>query len=70
MAPTADLLSADRAWVRSMYDALQPFAAGIGTYVNFLNDADEDRLRASYGPANTSGCPGSRPSTTPTTSST
>jgi FAD/FMN-containing dehydrogenase len=34
-----------------MYDALQPFASGIGTYVNFLNDADEDRIRASYGPA-------------------
>ena len=51
IAPTADLLSTDRAWVRTMYDALQPFASGIGTYVNFLNDADEDRIRASYGPA-------------------
>ncbi|HLM95434.1 MAG TPA: FAD-binding oxidoreductase [Acidimicrobiales bacterium] len=51
IAPTQDLLDADRAWVRSMYDALQPFAVGIGTYVNFLSDADEDRIRASYGPA-------------------
>jgi FAD/FMN-containing dehydrogenase len=51
VAPTADLLSTDRAWVRTMYDALQPFASGIGTYINFLNNADEDRIRASYGPA-------------------
>ena len=50
-APTPDLLAADRAWVRSMYDALQPFATGIGTYVNFLSDPDQDRIRASYGPA-------------------
>ncbi|HMD46784.1 MAG TPA: FAD-binding oxidoreductase [Acidimicrobiales bacterium] len=50
-APTPEVLEADRAWVRSMYDALRPYAPGIGTYVNFLNDPDEDRLRASYGPA-------------------
>ncbi len=51
IAPTPDLLEADRSWVRSMCEALQPYAAGTGTYVNFLNDPDEDRIRASYGPA-------------------
>jgi len=48
IAPAPDLLEADRNWVRSMYDALQPFAAG-GTYVNFMSDPDEERVRASYG---------------------
>jgi hypothetical protein len=50
IAPEPALLDADRAWVRAFWDALRPFASGSGTYVNFLNDADEDRLRASYGP--------------------
>jgi len=50
IAPTPDLLEADRTWVRSMFDALQPFAAGVGTYVNFMSDPDEERVRASYGP--------------------
>ena len=50
VAPTPDLLAADREWVRTLYDALRPFAAGDGTYVNFLADADdEDKVRASYG---------------------
>jgi hypothetical protein len=49
VAPTPDVLAADRAWVRSLADALQPFATS-GTYVNFLNDPDEDKVRAAYGP--------------------
>jgi FAD/FMN-containing dehydrogenase len=50
-APDPDLLATDRAWVRSFWDALQPYATGTGGYVNFLNDADDDRVRASYGAA-------------------
>ncbi len=49
IAPTPDLLAIDRPWVREFWDALQPHAAGVGGYVNFLNDPDEERLRASYG---------------------
>ncbi|CAM4007243.1 FAD-binding oxidoreductase [Smaragdicoccus niigatensis] len=41
----------DREWVRTMWAALQPYASNAGGYVNFLNDADEARVRASYGPA-------------------
>jgi len=44
-----ELLAADREWVRSFWSALQPYAAGTGSYVNFIADADEDRVRASYG---------------------
>jgi len=47
-----DEFVADRAWARSVWDALRPLAANSGGYINFLSDpvADE-RVRASYGPA-------------------
>jgi FAD/FMN-containing dehydrogenase len=32
------------------WDALRPYAAGAGSYVNFMAEYDEDRVRASYGP--------------------
>jgi FAD/FMN-containing dehydrogenase len=51
IAPTPDLLEADRAWVRAFWDALRPFASGSGSYVNFMAEYDEDRVRAAYGPA-------------------
>ena len=38
------------AWVRRTSEALQPFA-GSGSYLNFLTDVGEDRVRAVYGPA-------------------
>jgi hypothetical protein len=43
-------LAADRDWVRSIWSALRPFAPHIGSYVNFMTDYDQDRVRASYGP--------------------
>jgi FAD/FMN-containing dehydrogenase len=51
-APDPDLLATDRAWVRSFWEALQPYASGTGSYVNFIADTgDEARVRASYGAA-------------------
>jgi FAD/FMN-containing dehydrogenase len=44
-------MAADREWVRALWEALRPFAAGSGSYVNFMTDYDEDRVRAAYGPA-------------------
>jgi FAD/FMN-containing dehydrogenase len=44
-----DLLAADRAWVRGFWEALLPEAGGSGGYVNFMVEADNDRLRATYG---------------------
>jgi FAD/FMN-containing dehydrogenase len=29
---------------------MRPHAAGAGSYVNFMSDADEDRVKAAYGP--------------------
>ncbi|MEV5838277.1 FAD-binding oxidoreductase [Nocardia sp. NPDC052112] len=49
-APDAEVLAADTAWVRSTWEALRPFAANPGGYVNFMTDGGEDRVRASYGP--------------------
>ena len=50
LCPVPELLEAERAWVRSVWDALRPHSIDIGSYVNALTDVDEDRLRASYGP--------------------
>jgi hypothetical protein len=48
----AEVFAADRAWARSMWDALRPLAANAGSYVNFMSELDDDeRVRASYGPA-------------------
>jgi FAD/FMN-containing dehydrogenase len=49
-APTPELYEADRTWVRTFWSALVPHAVGIGSYVNFLTDPDDDRVRAAYGP--------------------
>jgi FAD/FMN-containing dehydrogenase len=47
----AELLAADRAWVRSFWEALRPHATGSGSYVNFMSEYEEDRVRAAYGAA-------------------
>jgi FAD/FMN-containing dehydrogenase len=48
---TLDELPAEREWVRSFWQALQPHTRGIGSYVNAMVELEEDRIRASYGPA-------------------
>jgi len=50
-APTQALYEADRAWVRNFWDAMRPHATGSGGYVNFMVEADADRVKASYGEA-------------------
>ena len=50
VAPSPDLLATDRTWVAGLYDAIAPYA-NAGTYVNFLNDRDDARVRSAYGPA-------------------
>lgn len=48
-APNRELYEADRSWARDFWDAMRPHATGSGGYVNFMVEADEDRVRASYG---------------------
>ncbi|MBV9649555.1 MAG: BBE domain-containing protein [Pseudonocardiales bacterium] len=51
LATTPEQLDTERAWVRSLWEALMPYASGIGAYVNTLAQFEDDRARASYGPA-------------------
>jgi FAD/FMN-containing dehydrogenase len=51
ICPVPELLTADREWVRAFWEAMRPYASGAGSYVNFMTDIEEDRVRASYGPA-------------------
>lgn len=48
--PAPELFAQERAWVRSFWEALRPHARNAGSYVNFMAEVEEDRVRASYGP--------------------
>lgn len=50
VCPTADLLQQERAWVRSFWNALVPYAPQYGTYVNAITDGTADRVKLAYGP--------------------
>lgn len=51
IGPDADTMAADREWVQELWTALLPHAGGPGSYVNFMTDYEQDRVRAAYGPA-------------------
>jgi len=51
IAEDAGMLAVDRDWVQRFWTALQPYARGVGSYVNFIADDDEARVRSSYGEA-------------------
>lgn len=44
-----ELYEADREWVRAFWADLVPHAVGVGSYVNFLTDQEDDRVRSAYG---------------------
>jgi hypothetical protein len=44
-----EVLARDRAWVRDFWSALRPHANSSASYINFIADHDEKRVRASYG---------------------
>ena len=48
--PSPDEYEAERAWSRNYWTALVPHADGIGSYVNFMTDYEDDRIRSAYGP--------------------
>jgi hypothetical protein len=48
-AAVRELYEPDRAWVRSFWDALRPHAKTSASYINFLVEEDEERVKASYG---------------------
>jgi hypothetical protein len=51
VCPAPELLAGERAWVRSFWEALRPHSIGAGSYVNAMSEFEDDRVRASYGPA-------------------
>ncbi|MEV6606372.1 FAD-binding oxidoreductase [Kutzneria sp. NPDC051319] len=51
ICPVPELLPLDRAWVRSTWERLLPYASNTGGYVNFMADYEQDRVRVTYGPA-------------------
>jgi FAD/FMN-containing dehydrogenase len=50
IAATPEDQERDRQWVRDFWSALVPHARGVGSYVNFMSEHDEDRVKAAYGP--------------------
>ncbi|HEX3235226.1 MAG TPA: FAD-binding oxidoreductase [Gemmatimonadales bacterium] len=46
--PVPELHDAAVSWVRRLYDTLRPYASGA--YINVLNEDEEDRVMAAYGP--------------------
>jgi hypothetical protein len=49
ICPTPELLEADTAWVRAFWEDLRPHAVGVGSYINFMAEAEDNRIRAAYG---------------------
>lgn len=50
ICPSQEMITGERTWVRSMWEALKPYMLGTGTYVNALEAQEESRIRDTYGP--------------------
>lgn len=49
-AMSADDYEAERSWSRAYWADLVQHAIGVGSYVNFMTDYEQDRVRSAYGP--------------------
>jgi FAD/FMN-containing dehydrogenase len=49
LATDPEVLARDRTWARDFWAALRPHANNSGSYINFLADEDQERVRTSYG---------------------
>lgn len=49
LCPTPDLLPAERAWIRTIWNDLKPFMMGTTGYVNALESQEGDRVKETYG---------------------
>ncbi|MGY1659944.1 FAD-binding oxidoreductase [Geodermatophilus sp. SYSU D00705] len=50
LTPTADMLPAEREWVRSLWQALRPHMMSAGGYVNAVEGRDAAEVEVVYGP--------------------
>jgi len=48
-AMSAEDYDAERSWVRDCWADLVQHAGGVGSYVNFMTEYEEDRVRSAYG---------------------
>jgi FAD/FMN-containing dehydrogenase len=48
-APDPAMYEAERGWVRDYWSALVQYADGVGSYVNFMTEVEQDRVRSAYG---------------------
>ena len=48
--PVPETQAAEVEWARAFWDALQPHAINIGTYINGMTESDDARIRATFGP--------------------
>lgn len=46
-----EVVVAERAWARSLWDELRPHSRGVGAYVNTMTEQEEHRVLAAYGQA-------------------
>ncbi|WP_067452141.1 FAD-binding oxidoreductase [Actinomadura macra] len=51
VCPDRESFETDRVWVRNYWEELAPHAVGKGSYINFMSEYDEDRVKAAYGAA-------------------
>jgi hypothetical protein len=51
ICPDPALLDGERSWVRAFWQSLRPHASSVGSYVNFMSEYEEDRVKAAYGTA-------------------
>jgi FAD/FMN-containing dehydrogenase len=49
ITPGPEQLPAERAWIRSLWEALRPHMIGSGGYVNAMEPDERERIEASYG---------------------
>lgn len=49
-AMSADDYEAERSWSRAHWADLVQHAIGVGSYVNFMTDYEQDRVRSACGP--------------------
>ncbi|GAC1360588.1 MAG: hypothetical protein NVSMB4_18890 [Acidimicrobiales bacterium] len=49
VCPDPSMLEAERGWVRAYWDDLVPHAGSVGSYVNFMAEQDDQRVREAYG---------------------
>lgn len=50
VCPTPEMLDTERAWIRSLWDALKPHMIGTEAYLNSRDAQGEDEVRKLYGP--------------------